>query len=167
MTPAKQHALEQGLNGVARKVLDVVPIEEAWQISQIMAELRRTGHQNDIRVVTGCLSSLRDQGLIKEPQRGSFVRVVPRTRLAAVPSPAEANTVEPPMAEPSKTAPTKSIDPLDRLASMAKTLSGLSNQLKALGQEMEVVALEVEERAQQNATENAKLRQLKELLREI
>lgn len=76
MNAQKLARIESGLNSIAKKVLEAVPISEPWTKSQIVAEMRRAGSQVDMRVLEGCLSTLADSGPIKEPTRGSFVRVV-------------------------------------------------------------------------------------------
>lgn len=65
----KAARLESGLNVMARKVLDAVPIAEVWNLHQITQEVNRHGRNVDPKVVQGCLRTLTDAGLIKETMR--------------------------------------------------------------------------------------------------
>lgn len=76
MTPAKCAARMQGLNGVAKKVYECVPIAEAWTSVQVMGAMRNlTGSTPDAQIVSGCLTRLVDGGLIKRIARDQYQRV--------------------------------------------------------------------------------------------
>ena len=60
---------------IAQRVLNCVPKSEPWTKRKIHIEAARQGIQQGIKVVDGCLKSLCDSGLIKEPKPGSFVQV--------------------------------------------------------------------------------------------
>ena len=85
MNERKLARLEEGLNGVAQRVLSCVPIQTPWTKDQIACELRRQGYGAERHVIDGCLDSLRGRGLIKEHDRARFIRV--QVRLAAAPAP--------------------------------------------------------------------------------
>lgn len=71
MTPSKLNSLLQGQTNLARKVFEVVPIREAWPAIQIRNALKEVERSNaDLRVVRGCLATLREIGLVREPEPG-------------------------------------------------------------------------------------------------
>lgn len=57
---AKLATAEQALNGAAQKILEAVPLAEAWSPSQIYGELRRAGKNIGMDVVRGSLARLVD-----------------------------------------------------------------------------------------------------------
>jgi len=157
---AKIARLESGLNGIARKVLDSVPVLVPWGKDQIHGELRRQGVGCDRALVDGCLDNLRGRGLIREPARGQFIRITGKT---TSPQPEEdmATTraqVLQPQAVEMQVAEKK--DSLSRLADCAKSLRQMADQVDA-------IVLDVEERVQTIERDTEKLRQLQALLKSI
>lgn len=155
MNEAKIARISSGLNAIARKVLDAVPAQAIWSKTQIHAELRRLGVSCDRSLVDGCLDNLRGQGLIKEPSRGEFTRVIPKTTThqleELMPTPQT-----PPFRPSASPASTKK-DPLSRLADAAKLLRQVADEIDA-------AALDAEETVQAAAKDTEKFRQLKALL---
>lgn len=162
MKALKLELAEQGLNGQARKVLEAVPMQEPWAKQQILAELRRVGSNAGMDVVEACLNTLRGRGLIKEPERGKFVRVV-ATERQPQPQPEETIEVERMSAPQQEEKP----DPLAQLADIAKRLRHFSSDLSMMAAAVEDAAIAAEERIQQIKGDTAKLRQLQELLKSL
>ena len=80
MTPGKLQKILQGQTALARKVFEVVPIKEAWPASQIRHSLKEVERSNaDLHTVRGCLATLREIGLVREPEPGCFQRHAVRT----------------------------------------------------------------------------------------
>ena len=164
MTPAKQEILMQGQTGIAKKVYDCVPIAEAWSSFQVMTAMRNmTGSTPDSRIVSGCLSSLVDAGLIKKTSRDSFQRipVEPKTK-----------TQEPKMAEPAKkietpAEPKRTASPLEMLGELATEIVGVAEHMKRLASRVEDVALAVEQERESSAKSMESYRQLKALLKSL
>jgi hypothetical protein len=159
MNAAKLARIESGLNSMAKKVLGAVPIQTPWSKEQIVSELRRAGATVDRAVVDGCLINLCERGVVKEPARGTFVRVIARLITPAteeiqnVPT-ATARTNTP--ASESQSAPERE-DSLSRLANVAALL-------RRAADEIDGIALDVETRVQAAGKEGETLRQLKALL---
>ena len=85
MTPIKVKTALDGQTAIARKVFDFVPIQDAWAANKIVSEMIRCGLPRiDFRTIEGCLHRLKDAGLVKEPERGAFQRVMPRTEAPKV-----------------------------------------------------------------------------------
>lgn len=130
--------IEANQTSIAKKVLAAVPICESWPATHILSEMGRSGIRTDLRTVTGCLDSLRDDGLIKETARGFFKRAPQK---------------EAPVVKEQKAKP----DLLSRLSNITKLQRNLADELDTL-------ALEIDEALAGSSEELNKLRQLKELL---
>jgi hypothetical protein len=152
------------LNAPVKKVYEAVPVSEAWTTTQIIGEISRLGYSmRDSKAIIGCLDTLKRQGLIQEPERGSFVRVEVKAIETYVKFMEE--TKEKIMA----TKPVTQIKQtnLDRLISLSEKANGLAAQMKAMATELENVALEIEAEIQENSTSAQKLKQLQELLKGV
>lgn len=159
MKESRALQLEQGLNGVARKVYEAVPAQEPWAKDQICREIMRAGSNVSRDIVDSCLNALRGRGLVKEPERGKFVRVSLRTK-----QPLEDVQTYPeePLTEDRNmsTTKTQAPDALGRLAGVAKLL-------RQAAEEIEAAALDFEERTQEQERDTEKLRQLQALLKSL
>lgn len=162
MTPSAVARAEQGLTGVARKVLDVVPLEESWPKAAIVSALRRAGSCVQGDVVDACLNNLRGRGLIAEPERGEYRRVKARMTLVTIEQ--EVSRMSPVAAAP---AVAPAADPLARFAILAKDIVALAEQLRMKGAEIEDAAIDVGEYLEKVAADTGKLRALQDLLKGI
>lgn len=161
MTPAKMESLTQGLNGVAKKVLEACPLAGPWTTAQIIGEIRRQGHGIEFNVVQGCLARLVEQGLVREPEQGLFVRVAARMRVVAAKQPESAQSPIAQQREP------EVMNPLDRLGSIAATARSLAEQLAALAAEIDSAAIDAETRVENMSADASKLRQLQQLIKSL
>ena len=73
----KLRAKEQGLNGQAKKVYDVLQIQTSMTVQEVMQTMHGKGLSPEHRVVQGCLGELVDQGLARSPVQGRYQRVAP------------------------------------------------------------------------------------------
>jgi len=158
MNAAKLARIESGLNSMAKKVLGAVPIQAPWSKEQIVSELRRAGATVDRAVVDGCLITLCERGLVKEPSRGSFIRVIARLITQATEEFHDMSATARPAAtqQPQPPAPERD-DSLSRLANLGALL-------RRAADECDAIALDVEARVQAAGKECETLRQLKALL---
>lgn len=171
MSAQRLAAVERGLNGIERKVLEAVPMQEPWDAKAIQQELYRLGKPLEIRQLAGCLRSLRDAGLIKLNATGEYIRVaVELPRAAKAPFPTKSSiqvqpekktmTLKPaPAATPEPIATSK----VDFMAQLAKRAASLRKEADALDE----LALAIGEREQQHDAELARFNQLRELLKGI
>lgn len=157
MNAVKADRLINGLTTIASHVYEAVPIGEEWTLTQIMHEIGRKGKRLDLDKVSGCLDSLRSQGLIKEPKKGSFKRV-------DFSKPVTLKAVESPVIEPKEQSVRSPIDILSDLTNQADNLIQEANKFKMM---TEKAALELEELMQEKSEEAKKLGQLKALLKSI
>lgn len=152
------------LNAPVKKVYEAVPASEAWTSTQIIGEVSRLGYSmRDSKAIIGCLDTLKRQGLIQEPERGSFIRIEVK----------EITTLDKFLDETKeKTMAAKPVTQikqtnLDRLISLSEKANGLAAQMKAMATELENVALEIEAEIQENTASAQKLKQLQELLKGV
>ncbi|KPV37875.1 hypothetical protein APR47_05545 [Variovorax paradoxus] len=143
MNAAKQARLESGLNTMAKKVLDAVPIKDPWTRDQVMGELRRGGMTPDRAVIDGCLAHLCDARLVKQSPPGLYIRVLARQI----------------------TTSTQENDPVPSPIRATTTITAPAQQRAA--DEVDAIALEVDAQLQAAAAGGDKLRQLKALLSEL
>lgn len=158
MTPAKYQAALSAQNGIARKVLDMVPIQEAWSRAEIAGAMKRvTKSTPDVAVLEGCLARLKDAGLIRERGTGQYQRVEVREKEAVIVETAIVGNPGPKLAEP----PAAPIDVLGRLSARVREMA---TQMVMLASDIETAALTIEQANESNSGELGKLRQLRELL---
>lgn len=169
MNQSKIDRVENNLSGIARKVLDAVPLQESWSTAEVIAEMRRQGQNPDFRIVAGCLSSLCEQRLVREPTQGKFTRVQSKPVLKAVKE-VKAETPAAVASEarinPETTGAAKP-DTLGKLAALSTGLRTLSDALANAAKQIDDVAIEVEERIQSIEADGQQLQQLRTLLKSI
>lgn len=181
ISQTKFERMFSGMTSVAQKVYDCVPISESWSVSKIRAEAHRNHTVLDHRVMFGCLSALRDCGLVDEPVRGEFrrhpVRVPPKEIAIPVFTSPHYTKTEDPTKETTMvkevTITKKAVaaaaapSPLDALGDLARRASILSEMVKTLADDIGDAAVEVQAQFEANAEESKKLHQLKALLGSI
>lgn len=147
MNNARLARVEANQTATAKKVLECVPISQPWSKHQIVSEVLRGGTRLDPHMIAGCLGSLTDDGLIKEPMRGHYqrIRIEPKEPLKVVkPEPHPDSGPEP--------------DILDQFIDIAARMRSIADDIEKLG-------LKVETSKHDNDEELTKLRQLKNLLK--
>lgn len=76
ITEAALHRALQGETSAVKKVYDAVPMNELWNVPQIIAELKRVGVTNlGLTQVVGTCQLLRAKGVIKEVGVKNYVRI--------------------------------------------------------------------------------------------
>lgn len=180
MTEIKFNAIYRGLTEQAKKVYQAVPITEPWSVPQIMHELSRTTGQKEHRIVSGCLNSLQDSGLIREASQGQWVRVEVRPKTVSVVKKLHPVTVQDttPEHEPEKkeamppinlNPPPQKMDtnttPLERIGRLSAQVLAIIQNMHQLAADIEATALEVEEQMEKIQKDGARLKHFQELLK--
>lgn len=163
--PEKLDEVLRGLNGVAKKVLDVCPKSEGWTVSQICSEMRRLGSNPDMRIVEGCLKNLVDQGLVKQQgprEYRQYMRVTAKAQTTESKNVAQLSIVE-----TKKTEPVNVENAMEYLAGLAADARAISERILSLARLIDDAAIKVGEKAQGSAEEIEKLRQLQALLKSL
>lgn len=170
MTPAKQRSLLQGQSGLAAKVFEFVPIQEAWTVVEIQAELRKHEKSGaDIRAVRACLGALEECGLIRELHKGIFQRadasapsIIPADKeIPIVPKPT-LTTVKP----DKNKAPQSALELLSPLADeIVRVQAEFAERFKVLATRIEEAALAIEQEREADAKGLEKFHQLQSLLK--
>ncbi|MBM2769905.1 hypothetical protein [Burkholderia anthina] len=164
MTPAAQRKRLEGQATIAKKVFEVVPIRDAWSIHQMMSHLTKiTKSHIDYRVMQGCLSALKDSGLVREPQRGFFQRV--EVREETVKTEVQGEIDVPNLKTESK--PAAPASPIDVLDGIAGRLRRLRDDADTLASDIETAALVIAEQGSETQAAVMKARQLQQLLQEL
>lgn len=167
MNERKARQLTEGLNGVATKVLDAVPIETPWALTQIHGELARLGSHIETRVILGVLGHLCEVGLVREGAPGRWSRVQVRAK-ATLPS-AEPEEPKQPIASVTALPTARAADMavLDRLAELASKARAAAATLLKVADEMDAAALEAQSQMDASARDVQAVRQLKALLNSV
>lgn len=166
MNESRQQQMLAGQTALARKVFEVVPIQQHWTALDIHNALRTSNTSSaQFPVVRACLSDLKEHGLIREPVNGHFQRDPATTKTKSektMPKPAHQAVV-------SATKPdTGALDVLASLSGEVVSLAEeISKRMKALAGRIEEVALSVEAERESNAEAVGKLKQLQDLLKGI
>lgn len=156
-----------GTTTVARKVLDVVPMQDHWTREQIVAELRRSGSNLAVNVIHGCLDNLRGRGLISEPSTGRFIRITAKAQQRQAQQ--LLDDLEHDMALP--TTPSTTAPAPAPVAAQNKdpviALGNLASQLRAMASAVEDAAMDVQQHIDSIKGDSEKLKQLQALLKGI
>jgi hypothetical protein len=165
MNQKKQLELLNRQTALAQKVFDAVPIQEPWEVGAIGRELYRLHNSApDHRTVYGCLSALESAGLVREIQKGMFIR----STVKAVPEKIEEEKEQevPTNNWENLEAPgTIAVDPVARLADLAASATALAAQVKVLAGQIEEAAIEIELQHEQAIKDSQTLKQLQTLLK--
>lgn len=160
MSPERANAALSGTTTVARKVYDAVPINEAWDLAAIRAELLRLRNSSiDMHTMRGCLGVLREAGLVIE-RDGRFTRCKVKARHEKEEA---TNVIEIKPQEPRKSVGT----PLETLSGIASRLSAVARDLAAIASEIETEALRISSDLEAQDEDSAKLDQLRDGLRAV
>ena len=171
MNPARMEEATKSLSGIAKHVLDATPKMEAWTTQQVCAEIRRAGKNIETSIVMGCLGTLTRQGLVQEKPSGHFIRVMPKQKapppltLQVVQAPTPEGAEQP--AAPAAAAPQRDDGTLAKLAELSNALRTAGQTLENFANDLDDVAIEVEERIQKINADSEKLGQLRALLKGI
>lgn len=176
MNQAKFDSIYRGVSEQAKRVYQAVPISEHWSSAQIIAELGRTGKTCEQRVVLGCLASLKDSGLVKEPATGHWVRAEVRTKqLHSIAPMKTVRAFTPPKEEETTVAnnvqpiaqPKSEVTALERISGLSAQLTPIIQNLQKLATDIEATAIEIEEQIDKVHKDYAKLKQFQELLKAL
>lgn len=177
MKLSRFQSIFNGLNGVAKRVYEAVPISSSWSTYKIMDELQRSGSHMDLKAIQGCLGYMLNMGIIERDKDGEYIR----TPLKMTRTPDEPLTTPPPTEEETMmaTAPiilknkdkapvpvTPAAEPttFDILARLAQRAQDLSDAAEQLREDIEKTAFHVQSEQDKHGSELTKLRQLKALL---
>lgn len=163
MNESRKQQILAGQSTTARKVFDMVPIQEAWREGEITASLRTAGVTvASVHVIRACLNQLKEAGLIREVAQGQFQRSSPKQ----------------PIAQPIASEPTMSqvvnkpkLTPLDQLGAVAAELTIMAvefeNRIKGLAHKIEEIGLSVEEQRETESASMIKAQKIQALLKEV
>lgn len=163
MTPSKHKQKMQGQSSIAKKVYEFVPMKTLYSTEEIVGEMRRVTRSNvDPRIMRGCLNSLKDGGLIDEPETGKFKRIEVKEKI-------ELKEIEMPALEVVVTQKQVKQEtnktPLELLSKISSRLGAVQMSIRSIADEIDAAAVEIEDGIQSNEKNVEKLRQLQALLK--
>jgi hypothetical protein len=150
---------ESSLTNVAKKVLEAIPIRDAWTIQQVYQELARQQHTIEARIIGGCIDDLTERGLIRQPQTGRFQRVAYKEDTGQAPK-VDRTIVAISEGVNDARHMTEINDPLTSLARLA-------DRLRTMAGEIDDAALAMAQQVQEAKEGTEKLQQLQALLKSI
>lgn len=156
MNSARARAVEDGLSGVAKKVLAALAFADFKTQHEIRAELTRQGQRVDQSIISGCLQSLTRSGLVREWE-GRYKRIQfedkkPMNSVVAMHTPARTE----PAPKPESRAP-----------DLPEKMAAVANTLRSVAAEIDDIAVAMLDREKVQAGEIAKIAQFKALLSSI
>ncbi|MGW8466529.1 hypothetical protein [Pseudomonas sp. CLCA07] len=164
MNAAKQQNMLAGQSSLARKVFQVVPIQESWSAHDIFNSLmaaEATGAQ--FPAIRRGLGELKESGLIREPVNGHFQRTAitiksPREQSMSKPTQSATMTIQ--------KAETSALDTLAMLSGeVIHFAEEVGQRMKKLAARIEEVALSVEAERESTAESLEKFKLLQSLLK--
>lgn len=166
MNEARQQQMLAGQTALARKVFQVVPIQQHWAALEIHRALQVSKTSSaEFPAVRACLGALKEQGLIREPVNGHFQRT------AATQKSRNDQTMSKPATQTVVSIKKTEGNALDALAALSGDVLLLADdfgkRMKAMAARIEEVALSVAAEQEGNAEALGKLKQLQALLKGI
>ena len=174
----KQKTLDRALASMtptAKKVYEAVPINEPWEISKIVSEVQRLKHNFPYKIISGCLNTLKQASLLKEPKKGQFIRTRGSQPVKVqVLDPQTPAVVTLPAAAPTKTITIKpkepamaKRDPMDIISGLTEKMRSIATSMTELADEFDDVACELSESVTMSQKDADRLKLLKGLLKDI
>lgn len=163
MTPERLKSKLEGQSSVARKVFEVVPIQEAWPASQIYKTLNEiTRSTMDSHVFRGCLNTLKNSGLIRETAPETYRRIEVRPKKEVEMQEQKTMIKKNNQAEQF----IKSIDDC-RKRDPIDALIDLSAKVRTLADELDAAVIVVGESMHKHSSDLEKLSQLQSILKSL
>lgn len=139
-------------SAIAKKVFEAVPIQSPQSITWITSALKRAGGTSDLKVVGGCLSTLKESGLVREPKAGTFQRdPVPGSREDPKVTHGEGESLP--------------LTFLERMADLALGMRATGIRCAEIADKLEELAVEIEEGQKSDGDAAQKLRALQNALK--
>lgn len=152
------------MSGSQRKLLEATPLQEAWQVGQIVSEVGRVTQAHiEPHAAMHWLQQLKGFGLVQEVKPGFFRRLPvreeqPRATLSLV-DPTDNDE------EPEAGVPDNKEDLMARLAEMSATAREGAKALSAMADALDEIAITMDDRIKEIRRDSDKLRALRELLK--
>jgi hypothetical protein len=166
MNETRQQQMLAGQTALARKVFQVVPIQQHWAALEIHRALQASKTSSaEFPAVRACLGALKEHGLIREPVNGHFQRAT------ATQKPRKEQAMPKTSAQTVVSIKKAEVGALDSLAVLSGEVFVLAEEfgqrMKAMAARIEEVALSVAADQESNAEALGKLKQLQALLKGI
>lgn len=165
MTPQRLQAQLSGQSSVAKKVYEVVPIQDAWPHGKIYATLNEiTRSTMDMRIFRGCLNSLKESGLVREPMKDFFQKSPIKEKKEM-----EMQTLAPisTISKPASGAHGQTLSEQKSASDPIDLLSTLSSRLRSLADDLDGAAIAIGDGIAESSKNLEKLKQLQSILKSL
>jgi small-conductance mechanosensitive channel len=168
LSAAKQDVLLNGQTAIARKVFEIVPIQEAWTAQQIQTAFTRTTRANiEFKTLHGCLRALVSTGLVNESRSGYYERSPTREKQTL--RLADLGQLKLQQTEKTEEVTTMSqnVSAVDMLRDLGKTARAFAESASVFAADIEACAALVAEETAANAEGARQFREFQTLLNVI
>lgn len=161
MNNVRLKAMESGLNGAFRKVYDVIPISGVIGIPDIFRTLRERGQGIEHSMVKAGIGELLEKGLIRSVS-DKYQRIAPKP---VVVRDTPERSIDPPNHKEPEVE--RSCDPIGRMSVIEAQIKGVAESLQKIAKDVADTAIDAEMFVERIKNDNAKVSQLKELLKSL
>lgn len=161
MNTTREQRLLEGQRTNAQQLYEYVPIKEAWTVNQITQAFKQHKKNIEPRIVHGCLRSLEEAKLIKQPKPGLYQRTETRKR-----QPVKLNGTEKPTIVVNNKSPSKKEDLSTRMTNVLDGMEALSTMAKELSDELESIMINIQETIEEARVKAERFDRLQQLLKD-
>lgn len=163
MNNVRLKSMEEGLNGAFRKVYDAIPISGLVGISDIIRIVRSNGQNIEHGTVKAGLGELLDKGLIRSVS-DKYQRIPPKPVVVRDSGETQAHLPAP---EDKEHRVERPCNPIERMSLIEAQIKDISDMLQKVAKDVADTAIDAEMFVERIKTDNAKVSQLKELLKSL
>ena len=162
---SKFKAIHNGLSAIAKKVYEAVPIKDSWEKHKIILELQRLHPSvRDQHTILGCLDTLVRSGLVNQLENGTFRREHVETA-ASLRAALDKEIGLPEKMKKTEVQEDQAVSPIEKITRLQQMAAKIIEDVKAMSDAIETVAIEVEMQFSERDAESQKLKQLQALLK--
>ena len=166
MSYSRFQQMLQSVPANARKLYDIIPIAEGWSYSQIHQEAQRRGLNMRSEVIMGAVGELKDAGLVQTADN-LHRRTPHKPRPEPIITNKEATLAGSTDIKPIQTRPEDRLSPFDKIAALATHLRKLADDASAIADDLDDVALAIEESAGGEAAAKAELARIRQVFKTL
>lgn len=169
MNNVRLKSMEAGLNGAFRKVYDVIPISGVISIPDIVGTLKARGQNVEHSMAKAAIGELIDKGLIRNVV-DKYQRIAPKPVVVKDASTDEREAERQAQRQAEEAiakAEVKDCNPIERMSKIEARIQCLVAELADVAKEVADTAIDAEMFVERIKQDNAKVSQLKELLKNL
>ena len=165
MRESKFKAIHNGLSAIVKKVYEAVPIKDNWEKHKIILETQRLyPSMRDQNAILGCLDTLVRSGLVNQLENGNFRREHVEINASVKSATTKKQEPEQEMSNTEKQGDA-AFSPIEKITRLQQMAAKIIDDVRAMSDAIETVAIEVEMQFSERDAESQKLKQLQTLLK--